>query len=135
MGIGENGHIAFNDPGVADFRDPKAVKVVALDLVCRQQQVNDGCFAVIDEVPTHALTLTVPVLFSCKQVFCMVPAKNKADAVYASLNNTIGENCPASILRNHRNAVMYVDGESGARMETIDGLILFKAGVSFDEIF
>ncbi|MDR3147858.1 MAG: glucosamine-6-phosphate deaminase [Treponema sp.] len=122
LGIGENGHIAFNDPGVADFHDCKTVKVVALDLVCRQQQVNDGCFAGIDEVPTHALTLTVPVLFGCKQIFCVVPAKNKADAVYASLNNSIGENCPASILRNHGNAIMYLDAESGARLAEIRGL-------------
>jgi glucosamine-6-phosphate deaminase len=122
MGIGENGHIAFNDPGVADFRDPKAVKVVALDPVCRQQQVNDGCFTGMNEVPTHALTLTVPVLFGCKQIFCIVPAKNKANAVYASLNNSISENCPASILRNHGNAILYVDRESGARLEEIQGL-------------
>jgi glucosamine-6-phosphate deaminase len=122
MGIGENGHIAFNDPGVADFRDRKTVKVVALDPVCRQQQVNDGCFAGIDEVPVRALTLTVPVLFGCKQIFCIVPAKNKADAVYASLNNGIDENCPASILRNHGNAVMYLDGESGSRLAEIRGL-------------
>jgi glucosamine-6-phosphate deaminase len=122
MGIGENGHIAFNDPGVADFRDPETVKAVALDLVCRQQQVNDGCFAGIDEVPAHALTLTVPVLFGCRQIFCIVPAKNKADAVYACLNNSIGEDCPASILRNHENAVMYLDGESGARLAEVRGL-------------
>jgi glucosamine-6-phosphate deaminase len=122
MGIGENGHIAFNDPGVADFHDRRTVKVVALDLVCRQQQVNDGCFAGLSEVPTHAFTLTVPVLFGCKQVFCMVPAKNKMDAVYASLNNGIGEACPASILRNHGNAVMYLDGESGSRLGEIRGL-------------
>jgi glucosamine-6-phosphate deaminase len=122
MGIGENGHIAFNDPGVADFHDCKTVKVVSLDLVCRQQQVNDGCFAGIDEVPTHALTLTVPVLFSCKQIFCIAPAKNKADAVYAALNNGIDKNCPASILRNHGNAILYVDRESGTRLAEVGGL-------------
>jgi glucosamine-6-phosphate deaminase len=122
MGIGENAHIAFNDPGVADFHDRETVKMVALDLVCRQQQVNDGCFAGIDEVPTHALTLTVPLLFGGGQIFCVVPAKNKADAVYASLNNGVGEKCPASILRNHENAVMYLDGESGARLMEIQGL-------------
>jgi glucosamine-6-phosphate deaminase len=122
MGIGENGHIAFNDPGVADFQDPKTVKVVPLDLVCRQQQVNDGCFSNIDEVPTHAFTLTVPVLFGCRQIFCIVPAKTKAGAVYASLNNGINENCPASILRNHVNAVLYVDGESGARLAEVQRL-------------
>jgi glucosamine-6-phosphate deaminase len=122
MGIGENGHIAFNDPGVADFHDAKTVKVVALDQVCRRQQVNDGCFARIEEVPAHALTLTVPVLFGCRRIFCVAPAKNKADAVYASLNNDIDEKCPASILRNHENAIMYIDGESGARLAEIRGL-------------
>jgi glucosamine-6-phosphate deaminase len=117
MGIGENAHIAFNDPGVADFNDSKTVKVVPLDLVCRQQQVNDGCFAHINEVPTHALTLTVPTLFNCKAVFCMVPAKTKADAVYFSLNSDISEKYPASILRKHEHAVMYVDSDSGARLK------------------
>jgi glucosamine-6-phosphate deaminase len=122
MGIGENAHIAFNDPGVADFRDPKIIKPVALDLVCRQQQVNDGCFAKLDEVPTHALTLTVPTLFKGGQIFCMVPARNKAEAVYLSLDRDIGEIYPASILRKHRNAVMYVDGDSGARLAEVRGL-------------
>jgi glucosamine-6-phosphate deaminase len=122
MGIGENGHVAFNDPGVADFHDPKTVKVVPLDMVCRQQQVNDGCFSGIGEVPIHALTLTVPVLFGCKQIFCIVPSENKAAAVCASLTNGIGENCPASILRNHGNAILYVDGESGAGLAEIQGL-------------
>ena len=75
MGIGENGHIAFNDPHVADFGDKAAVKVVALDETCRQQQVNDGCFARLDDVPTHALTLTIPTLTAPEAVFCIVPAK------------------------------------------------------------
>jgi glucosamine-6-phosphate deaminase len=122
MGIGENGHIAFNDPGVADFHDPKTVKAVSLDPVCRQQQVNDGCFAGINEVPARALTLTVPALFKGGQIFCVAPAKNKADAVYFSLNNEIGEKYPASVLRNHGNAIMYVDRESGARLPEIQGL-------------
>ena len=81
MGIGENGHIAFNDPHVADFGDKAAVKVVALDETCRQQQVNDGCFARLDDVPTHALTLTIPTLTAPEAVFCIVPAKTKANAV------------------------------------------------------
>ena len=85
LGIGENGHIAFNDPPFADFSDPKLVKPVKLDEVCRNQQVNDGCFASIDEVPTHALTLTVPALMSGKELYCIVPAKTKANAVYAFL--------------------------------------------------
>ncbi|MDR2020562.1 MAG: glucosamine-6-phosphate deaminase [Treponema sp.] len=122
MGIGENAHIAFNDPGVADFQDPKAVKPVPLDLVCRRQQVNDGCFAKLEDVPTHALTLTVPSLLKGKQIFCMVPAKNKAEAVYSSLDQDIGERYPASILRNHGNAAMYLDSDSGARLGEVRGL-------------
>ena len=116
MGIGENGHIAFNDPHVAFFKDPKTVKVVELDNVCRQQQVNDGCFAQLSDVPTHALTLTIPTLFSGDNLFCMVPAKTKANAVEATVNGAIEEKCPASILRNHDSAVLYVDSDSGAKI-------------------
>jgi glucosamine-6-phosphate deaminase len=114
MGIGENGHIAFNDPPVADFSDPKAVKAVALDEVCRNQQVHDGCFARLDDVPTTAITLTVPTLFAGKHLFCIVPASTKARAVYATLCGDIGESCPATILRRHGSAVLYLDGDSSA---------------------
>ena len=113
MGIGENGHIAFNDPHVAFFNDPAAVKVVELDLVCRQQQVNDGCFKTLDEVPTHALTLTIPTLFSGDYLFCMVPAPTKANAVKATVLGDVVEACPASILRRHENAILYIDSDSG----------------------
>ena len=116
MGIGENGHIAFNDPHVADFGDKAAVKVVALDETCRQKQVNDGCFARLDDVPTHALTLTIPTLTAPEAVFCIVPAKTKANAVYAALRGGITEACPASILRRHANATLYCDADSAARV-------------------
>ena len=116
MGIGENGHIAFNDPHVADFGDKAAVKVVALDETCRQQQVNDGCFARLDDVPTHALTLTIPTLTAPEAVFCIVPAKTKANAVYAALRGGITEACPASSLRRHANATLYCDADSAARV-------------------
>ena len=112
MGIGENGHIAFNDPPVADFRDKKTVKPVKLDEICRQQQVNDGCFASLDEVPTHAMTLTVPTLVRAPYLFCIVPAPTKAKAVYETLNGSIDEHCPASVLRTHENAKLYLDNES-----------------------
>lgn len=112
MGIGENGHIAFNDPPVADFKDKKTVKPVKLDEVCRQQQVNDGCFASIDKVPTHAMTLTVPTLVRAPYLFCIVPAPTKAKAVYETLNGSIDEHCPATILRLQENAVLYLDNES-----------------------
>lgn len=116
MGIGENGHIAFNDPPVADFEDTALVKPVELDEICRNQQVNDGCFASLDKVPTHALTLTCPALFAGDYLFCIVPAKTKADAVYHTLNDDVSEKCPATILRRHKNAVLYLDGDSSAKL-------------------
>ena len=114
MGIGENGHIAFNDPPVAAFADPCAVKPVALDEICRNQQVNDGCFAQTDDVPKTAITLTVPTLFAGSALFCIVPAKTKAEAVKNTLMGEIGEHCPATILRRHPNATLYLDLDSSA---------------------
>ena len=114
MGIGENGHIAFNDPPVADFNDKKAVKPVELDEICRNQQVNDGCFAKLDDVPKTAITLTVPTLFAGDHLFCIVPAKTKAVAVRDTLCNDINEKCPATILRRHKSAVLYLDGDSSS---------------------
>ena len=114
MGIGENGHIAFNDPPVADFADKKMVKPVQLDEVCRNQQVNDGCFATLNDVPKTAITLTVPTLFAGDYLFCIVPAKTKANAVRATIEGEIGEHCPATILRRHASAILYLDGDSSA---------------------
>jgi len=114
MGIGENGHIAFNDPWIADFNDPKAVKPVPLDDVCRNQQVNDGCFPSVDKVPTHAITLTCPTLANAPYQFCIVPAPTKANAVKRTLTGEINEECPATILRTRPNAVHYLDGDSSA---------------------
>ena len=114
LGIGENGHIAFNDPPFADFNDPKLVKSVKLDEVCRNQQVNDGCFNTISDVPTHALTLTVPALMAGKELYCIVPAKTKAKAVYATLNGEIIPDCPASVLRTHSAATLYLDPDSSS---------------------
>ena len=114
MGIGENGHIAFNDPPVADFNDKVLVKPVKLDEICRNQQVNDGCFAKIDDVPTHALTLTCPTLAGAPYQFCVVPAPTKADAVYHMLNDEISEKCPATVLRRCEAATLYLDGDSSA---------------------
>ena len=114
LGIGENGHIAFNDPPFADFEDKKLVKSVKLDEVCRNQQVNDGCFATISDVPTHALTLTVPALMSGAELYCIVPAITKAKAVYETVNGEITENCPASVLRTHKCATLYLDPDSSS---------------------
>lgn len=117
LGIGENGHIAFNDPPVANFKDPKVIKVVELDLVCRQQQVNDKCFDVLKQVPTHAFTLTIPALLRATYMFCVVPAANKAEAVYRTLNEEISEKCPATILRTKDNVVLYLDSESSKKIK------------------
>ena len=114
MGIGENGHIAFNDPPVADFNDTRLAKPVKLDEICRQQQVNDGCFATIDDVPTHAITLTVPMFMRAAKLFCIVPAKTKAWAVKETLTGSIDEHCPATILRTHESAALYLDADSAA---------------------
>ena len=116
MGIGENGHLAFNDPPVADFTDPHLVKKVELDLTCRQQQVNDGCFTTLSVVPTHALTLTIPALMAGKFIYCVVPGNTKAEAVYNTLNKEIIEQYPSTILRNHPQAILFIDDLSSARL-------------------
>jgi len=114
MGIGENGHIAFNDPHVAFFNDPKMVKIVDLDQACRIQQVNDGCFSSLDLVPTHALTLTIPALLVAKKIFCVVPTKLKSNAIKATVLGPITEKCPASILRHHSAEVLLFTDVDGA---------------------
>ena len=113
LGIGENGHIAFNDPP-ADFADPAAVKIVRLDEACRRQQVHDGCFARLSDVPECALTLTVPALTAARHMFCVVPGPTKARAVRDTLCGPIDGRCPASVLRTKRGAALYLDGDSAA---------------------
>ena len=119
MGIGENGHIAFNDPGNAHFDDPLTVKKVELDYACRMQQVNEGNFASLELVPTHAVTLTIPTLFGCKAIVCTVPGRNKARAVQKMLEEDITEECPASILRRHPEARLYLDKEAASMLTRV----------------
>lgn len=116
MGIGENGHIAFNDPPVADFSDPKVVKSVELDLACRQQQVNDGCFATLDEVPKKALTLTIPALMKAGFVSCVVPGKLKATAVYNTVFKEKSTQYPSTVLRSHAAAILFLDAQSSKNL-------------------
>lgn len=116
MGIGENGHIAFNDPHVAFFDDPNMVKVVELDHKCRMQQVNDGCFSQISHVPTHAITLTIPALIKGDFVYCMVPGNTKCEAVFETLTGGITEKCPASILRKHDHSLLFCDQDSAKKL-------------------
>lgn len=112
LGIGENGHIAFNDPAVADFNDSETVKIVALDNQCRQQQVNEGCFSGLKDVPKKAITLTVPTLLSGSHLYCIVPGYNKREAVHKALFGPIDSSCPASFLRTHRSCKFFLDVES-----------------------
>lgn len=113
-GIGENGHLAFNDPPVADFDDPRDVKVVALDEASRRQQVGEGHFATIDDVPTHAITVTIPALLRAHRVLVIVPEARKAKPVHDALYGPITTACPASTLRRQANATLYLDPESSA---------------------
>ncbi|MFQ5855010.1 MAG: glucosamine-6-phosphate deaminase [Anaerolineae bacterium] len=114
LGIGENGHLAFNDPPVADFNDPVWVKVVALDEASRRQQVGEGHFPSLDEVPTHAITLTIPALRAAKKMLCIAPERRKVEAVRKTLLGPISTACPASILRQTPHARLFLDRESAA---------------------
>jgi glucosamine-6-phosphate deaminase len=109
IGIGENGHLAFNDPPFADFQDPVRVKIVELDPVSRQQQVHDGCFKSLQEVPRKAITLTIPAILSARFIYCMVPGPTKAEAVRRTLQDPVSSDCPATILRKHENAILFLD--------------------------
>lgn len=111
LGIGANGHLAFNDPP-ADLNDPLAVKVVTLDEMCRQQQVEDGCFASLEEVPKRAITLTVPTLLAAHELFCCVPGRMKIGAVHDALHAPISGDCPATALRTHPRCTLYLDRDS-----------------------
>ena len=110
-GIGVNGHLAFNDPP-ADLNDTASVKIVELDETCRQQQVNDGCFATRSQVPTQALTLTIPRLLASDRIFCCVPGAAKKQSVLRTLNDPISGACPSTALRQHQHCLLFLDPES-----------------------
>lgn len=112
LGIGVNGHIAFNDPPVADFADPQDVKIVQLDKICRQQQVDDDCFPNLAAVPEQAVTLTIPRLLRAERLFCVVPGAHKRAAVASALHGPIATDCPGSVLRRHPACTLYLDAES-----------------------
>lgn len=117
IGIGENGHIAFNDPPVADFKDPELVKLVSLDEACRRQQLGEGWFPTMEDVPKQALTLTIPAIMNCKAISCVVPDERKADAVYKTLYGELSTDCPASILRTHPETVLFLDKTSASQVK------------------
>ncbi|MCX8154934.1 MAG: glucosamine-6-phosphate deaminase [Verrucomicrobiae bacterium] len=116
LGIGENGHIAFNDPPVADFADRRVMKLVQLDERCRRQQVGEGAFPNLAAVPQYAYTLTVPALCAARKMVCVVPERRKAEAVRLALAGPVSTQCPASILRRQPQAVLYLDAESAAEL-------------------
>jgi glucosamine-6-phosphate deaminase len=111
LGVGVNGHLAFNDPP-ADFDDPASVKIVHLDDICRQQQVSDRCFSTLKEVPRSALTLTIPRLLAAHRIYCCVPGSQKRKAVTRMLEGPIGADCPATALRLHPHCVLYLDPDA-----------------------
>ncbi len=115
LGIGENGHVAFNDPP-CDFEDPEDIRVVKLDEACRIQQVHDGAFYALDRVPTHAFTLTVPLLMTARELFVMVPGQAKAVAVALALEGPVSQRCPASILRTRARVSLFLDRDSASLM-------------------
>ena len=123
LGIGENGHLAFNDPGEADFADPKAMKVVQLDAVCRQQQASEGWFPSLHDVPERALTLTIPTVMRIPKLIASAPGKRKEEIVKRTLQDCISEECPATILRNHPDATLFLDTASAALLYGNGGVL------------
>jgi glucosamine-6-phosphate deaminase len=119
LGIGENGHLAFNDPPVADFADARDVKVVTLDGACRRQQVDEGHFATEGDVPEQAVTVTIPALLRATRVLAVVPDARKAVAVRDALEGPVGTSCPASILQRTPRAAIYLDSDSAGLLAAV----------------
>ncbi len=116
IGIGENGHLAFNEPSIANFDDPTWVKIVKLDENSRQQQVGEGYFKSVKDVPTHAISVTITGMLASKKILCIVPEKRKAEAIYKTLNNPINVSCPATILQVTENATLFLDLDSASQI-------------------
>lgn len=116
LGVGENGHLAFNDPAEANFNDPLVVKVVILDTVCRQQQAAEGWFETLDAVPHKAITVTVPTLFRVPKLLVSVPGKRKAQIIRKTIQDPISHECPSTILRRHPDATIYLDPDSAGEL-------------------
>lgn len=114
LGIGMNGHLAFNDPPYADFNDPVWVKTIKLDEMSRRQQLGEGHFPDLDSVPTHAITLTIPALLAARKVLAIVPELRKAEAVKQALQGPVDTHCPASILRSNAHVHLYLDRDSAS---------------------
>lgn len=117
LGIGENGHLAFNDPHEANFDDPEPMKIVTLDRACREQQLAEGWFSSFDQVPQRALTLTIPTLLKVPRLVASVPGKRKAASVRRTLRDPISVQCPATILRTHPDVTVFLDEESASELD------------------
>jgi glucosamine-6-phosphate deaminase len=118
VGIGENGHLAFNDPP-ADFDTPRAYLVVDLDDACRRQQVGEGWFASIDDVPRRAISMSIPQILAAREILCVVPDARKAAAVHACVDGPVSPMHPASALQRHPKTTMYLDRESASQLERL----------------
>lgn len=118
LGVGMNGHIAFNEPGDTDFADPRWVREVRLDETSRRQQVEEGLFATLDDVPTTAISLTVPALLAGRIMVCTVLGEHKAAAVTRALTGEVSTDCPASILTQHDGAQWFLDAEAAAGLSS-----------------
>jgi glucosamine-6-phosphate deaminase len=121
LGIGENGHLAFNDPAEANFNDPDAMKVVTLDAECREQQLAEGWFKTLEEVPERALTLTISTLLKIPKLIVSVPGPRKAQSVRRTLEEPVSTACPATILRTHPDVTLYLDRDSAAQLNGLAG--------------
>jgi glucosamine-6-phosphate deaminase len=120
LGIGENGHLAFNDPPVADFNDPHDIKIVELDAECRNQQFAEGWFPTFNDVPEQAISLTIPALARVPKLIASVPGPRKAHIVYRALTEPISTNCPATLLRTHPDCTVYLDQDSAKELQQMD---------------
>ena len=119
LGIGENGHLAFNDPEEANFEDPEDVKIVELDAISRRQQLNEGWFHTLAEVPERALTLTIPAIMRVPRLIVSAPGRRKAHIVKRMLEDPISTRCPATILRNHPSVTVYLDEDAAAELNSL----------------
>lgn len=117
LGVGGNGHLAFNEPSVADFNDPHSVKLVKLDESTRLAQMKSGDFPILEAVPQYAFTLTLPMLCSAQKILCLAPGKHKASAVKTMLQGSIFEDYPASILRTKTQAILFLDADAATMLE------------------
>jgi len=120
IGIGENGHLAFNDPP-ADFSTPAAYHVVTLDEACRRQQSGEGWFATLDDVPVSAISMTIPEILRARRIVCSVPDRRKAEAVRDAIEGPIDPNCPASVLRTHAATDLLLDPPAASLLQTTGG--------------